>query len=301
MLIGQNHGDRLELRKLKDVVNNKSDSNDLWLWTMESILKSNSRAIQHASEEVDYIADLLKKDASIKFVGLEMTDETLADHVRYSEKFRDDLNKEISRRKLSRQRKPFLVGFAGSVPYLKMIKPGLMKGRVLFGMEGQKEADDHRQASAKYDLTLKKLKQQIDWQSIDGQEFAGKVRETEGELLALYPTYSPNLDSMILEAALSKTPERYKKFISNWIAASLEEMKAMKKRDEKIAESLFSKDGSTIGIMGLAHLESVTSKLLDLCKREISRTNVISSPKGPAKGVQQFLVSNAGTASICVG
>ncbi len=281
IIIGQNHGDRLELRKLKDFVNNKSDSNDLWLWTMESILKSNSKAIQNASEEVVYIADLLRKDASVKFVGLEMVDGTLPDHIRYSEKFRDDLNNELSRRKISRQRESFLVGFAGSVSYLKMIEPGLMKGRTLFGMEEKKEDEAHEKALAKYDLTLRDLKQEINWSSKEGQGFAEKVNETEGELLALYPSYTPNLDEKILQSALRKTPERYKKHVLNWITASLDEMKAMKKRDEKIAEAMFAKDGSVIGTMGLAHLEFVTSRLLDLCKTGIEPIKSISNPKSP--------------------
>ncbi len=277
IIIGQNHGDRLELRKLKDFVNNKSDSNDLWLWSMESILKSNRESIQNASEEVDYISDLLRKDTSVKFVGLEMLGETLPDHIRYSEKFRDDLNTELLRRKISRQKEPFLVGFAGSVPYLKMIEPDLMQDRTLFGMEGKKENEGHVRALAKYDRTLSDLKQQINWSTKEGQKFSEKVRETEGELLALYSYYSPKLDETILESALRKTPERYKKHVSNWIAASLDEMKAMKKRDKKIAETMFAKDGSVVGTIGLAHLDSVTSSLVDFCKSELSQSSSVGS------------------------
>ncbi len=267
-IIGQNHGDGLKLRSIKDIVNYKNDGNDLWLWTLESVLKSNKKAIQSAKEEVSFLSDFFRKNPDVKYVALEALPATSLDHLKYSEKVRDDLLAESSRRKVSNfLTMPHVLGFAGSAVYLKMTEPGLMKNRVFFGVESEKEVDAHAKLVSRYDDTLSSLKKQVDQPSLEGQDFLQKLDRTEGKLIVLYPTYNSNLDKQILEAALLKTPDKYKKATSDWISASLEEMKGMKKRDDKIAESLLSKDGSTLMTVGHAHLDSVMSILAEKCKK----------------------------------
>ncbi len=282
-VIGQNHGERLELRRIGGIANFKSDSNDLWRWTLDSILKSNKQAIKDATDEVKYISELLKKNSEIKYVGLEMEQETLPDHIKYSKKVSDDLLSEISRRKITDMATtPYVLGFSGSAVYLRMTEPGLLKNKIFFGVESPEAASLHSEKLQKYDETLSKLKNQIEISTLEGQDFMSKIHETTGELLLLYPAYTSELDEKIMTAALGKTPEKYKKAMSNWISASFEEMKAMKKRDEKIAESIYSRDGSAIVTLGYAHLDSVMSILAKKCEKEASTVKLIS-PAGVSK------------------
>lgn len=268
-IIGQNHGDRLDLRSIMDIVNYKSDNNELWLWNLEAVLKANKQAIKDASEEVTYLSELLKNNPEIKHIGFEMAPETVSDHLKYSEKFRDDFLNETIRRKIDNMSStPYVLGFSGSTVFLKMTEPGLFKKRIFFGVESLEASNLHHEKLLKYDLTLTELKNKIEISTLEGQDFLQKIRETGGELLQIYNVYTPELDEKIMTAALGKSPDKYKKLVSNWISSSLEEMKAMKKRDEKIAESIHSLDGSTVVTLGQAHLESVMSMLVKKCKNE---------------------------------
>lgn len=216
-----------------------------------------------------------------------MEPETVPDHLKYSEKVRDDLLRETSRRKITDMpTKPYVLGFSGSLVYLKMTEPGLLGNKTFFGVESPEESRLHSEKSQKYDVAIAKLKDQIEISSLEGQEFMGKIHETERELVALYPNYTPTMDEKIMAASLGKTPEKYKKAVSRWILSSLEEMKTMKKRDEKIAESIYSKSGSVVVTLGLAHLESVMSVLANKCKKESTVAKPNSSQEFSIKGVR---------------
>lgn len=266
-LIGQNHGDRQELRSIMDTVNYKKDSNDLWQWTLQGVLNSNKKAIEDATAEVVYLRKLLKNHPEIKYIGLETDPLTVSDHLKYSKKVQDDLLSEVNRRKISNMKiSPLVLGFSGSAVFLKITEPGLMENKAFIGIESLAASKIHTEKLTQYDAARRKLTSQVPIETLEGQDFLKKIADTENDFLTFYPTYISALDEKILEVAMSKTPDKYKEEVKNWISASLDEMKAMKKRDEKMAENLYSKDGSIVATLGLAHLDSVMNLLKEKCK-----------------------------------
>ncbi len=216
-----------------------------------------------------------------------MTPETLPDHLKYSEKVRDDLLRETNRRKIKNMpTMPYILGFSGSAVYLKMTEPGLFKRKEFFGIESPDEANYHEEKLKKYDSTLKTLKGEITVTTVEGQNFLQKIDETEVHLLALYSDYTSALDEKIMTAALRETPQKHQKALSSWISASLEEMKAMKKRDQKIAEAIYANDGSTVVTVGHGHLDSVASMLANKCKKDSTVGNSEPAKKVLKTGTQ---------------
>lgn len=285
-IVGQNHGDRLDLRSIMDQISMKSETNSNWQWFLQSKLDNNKRAIQDASEEVPYLTEMLSKNPDIKYIGIEADPSTAPDHIKYSKKVQDDLLSEVSRRKITDMKtNPLVLGFAGSAVYLKMTNPGLTKNKTYVGLESQEASKLHGEALDKYNAALDKLKAQIDYGSLEGQALGEKIDQTPGQFFSIYPNYNANMDDKIMASALKNTPEKYKQSMKTWISSSLDEMKAMRKRDEAIAKNLNSLDASVVSTIGLAHLDSVMSYLSDTCKKS-SGAIKLSSPSSSKKAIQ---------------
>ena len=283
ILIGQNHGDRLGIRKLLSYANYKDDSDDLWLWTLDSVKRTNKKAFSEAAEETDFLKDFLQKNSDIKNIGLEMTPETITDHMRYSRTLQSDLLNESSRRKLKAfSSSDYVLGFSGSLTYLFLTSPGLFKNRNFFGFEDSKESEAHALSVEKVDSAMERLSTKIDASTLEGQSALQILYETNKDFLKLYPQYNSDKDPKILATVLSKFPDAYKNQVSEYISASLGEMKKMKQRDQKIAEALLGQKGSVIATIGSAHLENVMLLVQSKCQSDLK--TLASSKKTPFIG-----------------
>lgn len=156
---------------------------------------------------------------------------------------------------------------SGAVNYFKMTEPHIFRNRELVGFESD-------EASKKYSLALEKfdaIGDQLKQLAKDDKVFLKMISDTYGELIQLYGFYEPDQhNALLLKAADSKMPEKYKTVGMAWIRAAIEEMTAMKERDKAVVKNMVSSNQSGILFIGLWHLESIANLMKQGCLQENS-------------------------------
>ncbi len=90
-----------------------------------------------------------------------------------------------------------------------------------------------------------------------------------------YSSYIPSSsDEKLLESIRKNTPSQYQDVILQWAKAQLQEMTAMKNREEFITRGILSQNQSGMLFIGMLHLDSMSEKIKKKCEAQFGSADL---------------------------